>query len=137
MTDLDELRAEVAAAYGLPREAITFLAGTTVHEIEANAVKLAELVGSRREQEQAPVDPLAAVLRDGPALKAERARALVRALHGPRQPQRDASGRFSSSGGFDGGARQPAPTRQSPEREHDEIVVQMARLSRTFGARGF
>jgi hypothetical protein len=61
---------------------------------------------------------------------------LSRSTSGPRPQPRDERGRYAASGGgFDGGARTPVPVPQSPVEAHDEIVVQMARLSRAYGAR--
>jgi len=66
-------------------------------------------------------------------LKAARQRALVETLHGKPKQTRDEQGRFAA-GGFDGGARTPTPMKRRPEREHDELVVNLSRLSRLTGS---
>jgi hypothetical protein len=127
---VDGVRAAIAAEHGLPEGAADFLTGETIDEIEANAVKLAELltnstrVQAAKDTEQleqaADAGSLTAALQ--PGAKQARQRALVELLH-PKQQLRDPHGRFttsgSSSGGFDGGARTPAPVKGPPEREHD------------------
>jgi hypothetical protein len=50
-------------------------------------------------------------------------------------PAHDARGRFVAAGGsFDGGVRAPVPQRR-PEREHDQLIVQLSHLSRADGTR--
>jgi hypothetical protein len=128
MTELEALRVEVAVAHGLGMNAAAFLDGATVEEIEAQAVNLARLVAAERKEEQP--HPLALAL--DPAERARRKRQLTELFTtGPRQA-RDERGRFASRG-FDGGARMSLPVRKSPEQAHDELIVQLAGLSRTFG----
>jgi hypothetical protein len=116
--ELDALRSEVAATHGLGADAVPFLAGTALAEIEASAGLLASLVASSGAEEQTA--PLAALFTHGAARKAERQRALIQALHG-RQPQaRDELGRWARS--FDGGARRPPP---SPGPTHEEWLAQL------------
>ena len=52
MTELDELRVEVALTHGLDAEAAALLGGTTVEEIEAQAVKFAGLVATATGQKR-------------------------------------------------------------------------------------
>jgi hypothetical protein len=80
-------------------------------------------------------DPITAALRHKQARKA----ALNDLLRGRRQP-RDELGRFAAipSSGFDGGARTPAPVPRDPVRDHDQLIWQLANVSRTFrGGHGF
>jgi hypothetical protein len=119
----------VAAEYGLSPEAAKFLQGETLEEVEGSAATLVQLLGEHRDEQPAQaLDPITAGMR----AKAER-KAELHALFTGRTPQpRDDQGRFSTSG-FDGGARKPVPPPRDPEREHNEMVMQMAALSRTFG----
>ena len=128
--DLNWLRREVAAERGLPAEAVSFLTGTSVEQVEASADALAQLVGRSDLREQEPADPLAGLFANGGAEKARRQRALLQTLHGLPPQQRDEGGRFSG-GGFDGGARQTAPEMVPPETAHDDLL-----LDRLAAARG-
>jgi hypothetical protein len=131
MSEVDELRAGLCAAYGLPEGSEGFLTGDTVDEVEASAARFADLVAAHREH--APVqdeDLLVHALTNAPELKAARQQALVEALHGRPQQPRDESGRFAASGGFDGGARQPLAHQRSPEQDHGETILQLAHLSK-------
>jgi hypothetical protein len=68
--------------------------------------------------------------------KARRQRALVESIHGrPSQP-RDERGRFTA-GGFDGGARQPVPVAQSPERAHAELLGYLIAASQVYRGTSF
>jgi hypothetical protein len=133
---VDELRRDIASAHGLPEEATSFLAGTTVAELEESAVRLAELFKARGapEPEPAPESSLTAALL--PGAKAARQRALVELLHPKQQQQlRDPqTGQFAAKpSGFDGGARTPTLTREPPEREHDRLVTTLSQFARTYG----
>jgi hypothetical protein len=130
--DLGELRREVAAVHGLPSSAASLLTGSTLTELEQSAARLAELVASSREQAPEQADPLTLALAAGPAEKARRQRRLVEALHPRPGHPRDERGRFETRG-FGGGARQQPWPSKPPEVEHNELVSEMARLSRTFG----
>jgi hypothetical protein len=136
VSELDELRAAVAAEHGLPARAARFLTGTHVDEIEQQADALARLIdrsSAVREQEEA--EPLADLFTRAAAEKMRRKAALVEALHGPPTQAPDERGRFS--GGFDGGARKSVPHRKPPEQEHDDLIVTLSRLSRAYGGSGF
>jgi hypothetical protein len=128
VSDLDELRLEVAAERGLPASAVSLLTGETVEQIERSADQLANLVGRRDPEPEA--GPLAGMFANAAADKQRRNRALIQALHGPGPQPRDDHGRFVS---FDGGARTPAPTGRSPVEEHDQLIVRNARISRALG----
>lgn len=131
-----EVRQFVAAEQGLDAEAAEFLAGSTVSELEANAAALAKLLGTAAAQEPEPAPRPPDPFSGAAERKAARQRDLVRSLHGGQQ-QRDEHGRFvspsrASGAGFDGGARGGLPLRRSPEQEHNELVAQMASVSRTY-----
>jgi hypothetical protein len=133
MTDLDELRHAVAAEFGLPPQAVPFLTGTTLEEVEASAGALAKLLGSSaHEPEQA--EPLADLFANAATEKARRQRALVETLHGRPQQARDAHGRFA--GGFDGGCRTPVPAPADPYADHDRLVADLSLLTK-IGRGGF
>jgi hypothetical protein len=136
--DAEELRRAIAVRHAIPERAAVLISGETVDELEESASKLAALIDTSREQEpEQQADPLTDALRHGPALKAARQRALIKALHRPQQ-RRDARGRFTAGSGFDGGIRGEIITvDQSPERAHDETIVEMAKVARTFGCRDF
>jgi hypothetical protein len=133
MSQLDPVRATIAAEHGLTDEAARFLTGDTIEAIEASAVSLTKLLGERAEKEATvskATDPISASL----ASKAQRQAALVQALHGQPAQARDERGRFTSAaGGFDGGAREAIPEKGDPAKEHDELISDMARVSATFG----
>ena len=153
MSAVDDVRLEVcreiAALHGLDERAATFFAGTTVAEIETSATQLAQLLGTSKPDPQ-PLQPeeqklgtLADFVAATQAGKRERQRQLVAWLHlDPQQPQpqdRDAQGRFAnaraSGSSFDGGARRPLLERQTtPEQDHNEAVLQLARLAKLGGS---
>src|SRR5262249_29423845 len=91
-----------------------------------------ELIAARGGQAPQQPDPLAEALRNGPAVKAARQRALIQALHGRPQQPRDERGRFA--GGVDGGARRSVPP-PAPVQAHDRLGLEMAMVSKTFGRR--
>jgi hypothetical protein len=123
------LRRFVAAEHRLPEGSAVFLRGETLEEVERSAVEFAQLFREGRDQERAVGKP-GPFFADMVAAKARRKEALAELLTGRASLQpRDARGRWT---GFDGGARQPAPTRGSPEREHNELVSELTRVSRTF-----
>jgi hypothetical protein len=130
--DLEQVRRTVAADHGLPAGSESFLTGSTLAEVEASAATFAKLVEERRRESEPPVG----VFERAAAAKAQRKRELVDLFSGRAPQPRDERGRYAASGrGFDGGTRTPVPVPQSPVEAHDEIVVQMARLSRAYGAR--
>jgi hypothetical protein len=120
MSHLDRLRGEVAAQAGLPREAVKFIGGETVAEMEDSATRLAGLLGTQaRTGEPRAVDPVAGLFTAGASVKAQHSRRLLESLHGiPARQPRDAVGRFRS-GGMDGGAR-PLPPAKPPS--HDQLL---------------
>jgi hypothetical protein len=120
---LDALRAEVAAGHGLPAGAESFLTGSTLEEIEAEADALVKVLGaSERQPEPEPaLDPITAALRQ----KQQKRQQLVAAVIGRRQQPRDRQGRFTVS--FDGGARQPVPP---PPPTHGEYLTEAIRSHR-------
>jgi hypothetical protein len=130
-----ELRRAIAAQHGLSPVAASLLAGESVEELDASAAALARLVGEGREEPESVAEAALADLFD-PRARARRKQALTELFAGqppqPREQSRDSQGRFTRSGSFDGGARQPTPARESPEREHDALIGQLAGLSRTF-----
>jgi hypothetical protein len=132
VTEVDaELRQAIARQHGLDQEAARFLTGATLAELEQSASALARLLAERREEEP---EPEAVPVQDffTAAAEARRKRkaelAAIFTGRAPEQP-RDAKGRWI---GFDGGARQPIPAGRSPEQEHNQLVAQLAGLSRTF-----
>jgi hypothetical protein len=139
VSDVDELRAEIARTYGLGANALPFLTATDVDGIEAQAQALAAL-GASSEQEPESLQPetLADVITRSLAEKQLRKARVVAALH-PRQQRRDAGGRFAASGGgFDGGARDPGPLPGPPPAEaHDAAIVELARLRKVTGGGGW
>jgi hypothetical protein len=126
-----ELRRLVARQHGLDQEAARFLTGATLAELEQSASALAQLLAERGEEEPEP-EPVPVQYFFTAAAEARRKRkaelAAIFTGRAPEQP-RDAKGRWI---GFDGGARQPIPTGRSPEEEHNQLVAQLAGLSRTF-----
>jgi hypothetical protein len=130
---LDPVWATIASEAGLPKEAEAFLSGETIAEVEESASRLVKLLGERAEQEAVvsqATNPIAASL----GMKAQRQAALVQALHGGTVQERDEAGGFAGkTTGFDGGARETIPERRDPEREHGDLLGQMASISRTFG----
>jgi hypothetical protein len=119
--ELDRVRAEVAAARGLAAEAVAFLDGQTLEQIETQADGLAKLVGTHDPQPgQGPTVDLFATSR---AAKTERQRALLASFTGRSEQPRNERGQFAS---FDGGARQPVPAPRDPASEHQELIVRLA-----------
>ena len=134
MSDLDSLRAAVAAEHGLDDRAVSFLTGSTLAEVEESAARLVHLLGEHEPEAPAAPAPAAADLFSGAAArKAAQQQALLNALTGRQEQDRDERGRFASSGGFDGGARTPTRARRDPAREHGELVGRMAAVTRMFG----
>jgi hypothetical protein len=129
-----ELRRAIAAEHGLDPKAAPLLVGESIEELEASAAALARLIGERREEPEREPAPAPDVFGAARRAKDAKRRALLDALGGRAPQPRDEQGRFT---GFDGGARQPMPTRRPPELEHNELVVRLAALSRTFGGGGF
>jgi hypothetical protein len=130
VTELDELRHEIAHAHGLPENATRFLTGTNLEQIEGQAATLATLAA-----EPEP-DPLTAALTEGTAEKARRRRALARSLH-PTQ-RRDERGRYTSPASFDGGARTPVSEPSNPHEQHNQLVIDAVRHAREHrGGQGF
>jgi hypothetical protein len=83
--------------------------------------------------EQEQTEPLADILANTGAEKTRRKAALVEALHGP--PAAAAARRAREVDRIRWWSTAAFPSRQPPELEHDELVVRLAQLSRTFGAR--
>jgi hypothetical protein len=121
-----ELRRTIAAEHGLGPEAAALLTGETVEELDGSARALAQLIAERREEPEPEPVPGQGFFAGAAAAKAERRQALVDALTGRSEQRRDERGRFS--GGFDGGARAPAP---QPREGHD---AWLGRLLRTRAA---
>jgi hypothetical protein len=123
VTELDQLRRAVAREHRLPARAASFLAGTTLDEVEASAHAFAKLLDEGREPEQSrppSIFEFAAAERD------ERRRLLVSALCGrPVQPPRNEQGRYARPArGFSGGARQPVPlTPESHEQTLSRVLL--------------
>lgn len=133
--ELQALRLEIGAGYGLNERESAFLTGVSFQEIEASAQALAGLVAShgRRDEQQSPTPN---VLEVALAEKAERKRRLAALFTGRSVQARDATtGRFVS-GGFDGGARRAAlPPPRNAEREHVQTLSTLISRSR-LGGRG-
>ena len=104
------LRQQIAVRAGLPPEASTVLAGTTVDELEGQAAELAKLVaasgpspqgnasaeqsvGDVHPPREAHADPPAGILATAHAEKLRRKRAIFEALHGRPEQPRDEHGR--------------------------------------------
>lgn len=122
MTDLGpELRATIAADFGLSGEAARFLVGSTVAELESSAASLVRLVG-QNERQESPATPAADLFAGAGAAKVARQRAPIDSLTG-RAQSRDEHGRFASGSGFDGGARASQPVR-APE-THDQTLSRL------------
>jgi hypothetical protein len=114
----EALREQVAAAYGLDRRAAALLVGTTMHELEASAEKLVELLDRSGDREPES----AGLFGDIAAAQADRKQALAALFAGAPQP-RDEQGRFAPAGSFDGGAR---PQECRPE-THEETLLPILR----------
>jgi hypothetical protein len=127
---LAELRQVVADRRGLPEAAVTFMSGTTIGEIEAEADQLAALLAARTPEQAEETEPqtMADVVANATTLKRERQRALLQSLHSPAPQPRDEGGRFT--GGFGGGARAPVAAPSDPERDHGQLVAQLAQHAR-------
>jgi hypothetical protein len=118
----DELRFAVASAHGLSEDAMPFLFGATLEELEVNADALVALLGARRERTEERWSPsLGDLLTDRASFKTRRQHHLIQALHGRTPQPRDERGRWT---GFDGGAR-PLPPRR-PE-THEEWLTGVLR----------
>jgi hypothetical protein len=122
--DLDQLRAEAAAARGLDPAAAQFLTGATLAEIEQAADDLARVIG---QHEQADAGQSVQFGSDffsrAAADKQRRRREFLGALTGRPRQERDEQGRFVS-GGFDGGARKSPP---APMPTHDQTLGELFR----------
>ena len=128
---LEALRQRVASARGLPEDAVSFLGGDSVTELEASANALAKLRGTGDHGDPLPgPDPFG----NRAAAKAERQARILRLFAGPpRQEQpRDVAGRYTS---FDGRARPATLTSQRPE-SHGETILRLAHQSK-LGRSGF
>ena len=120
----DELRRQVAQAHGLDPRAATFITGDTLDEVEASAAELAQLVDTTPEPA-----PRRDVFTEALTAKAQRQRQLAALFTERPARERDAQGRYTArASGFDGGARQSVPAPADPHADHDELVVQLARL---------
>lgn len=131
---LDQLRSEVATSRGLTPSAASFLDGTTLEQIEAQATALARLLGEnadRREREVALGHDMFSI---AATAKQVRKQALAAMFTGRALQARDEVGRFAT-GGFDGGARQSLPIAKSPEQAHGELVGHLVGLRRIYGGR--
>jgi hypothetical protein len=123
MTDADvkALRKQVATQHELPLEAMKFLTGTTLAELDQSAATLAKLLGERRNEEPTtapgPFTEMAAA-------KAARKQELAAIFTGRAPQPRDERGRFATvPGSFDGGARrQIAPL---PRETHAETLTRL------------
>jgi hypothetical protein len=114
-----KLRRAVAAVHGFDWKAANLLQGETVEELERSAAKLANLIGTHRQEEQAPTDIITAARR----ATAERKHRLAMLLTGREQP-RDTAGRYSKPAtSFDGGARDQASMKGPPEAEHNATLM--------------
>jgi hypothetical protein len=122
-----DVREAVCAQHRLdPKKAASFLTGESLAELDESAERLARLLETSRHDEEppAPVDPITAAIAGRQAQK----RRLADLIIGRRPPQqpRDEHGRYAS---FDGGPRgQPIPTAPSPEQQHDQAILALARL---------
>jgi hypothetical protein len=136
MTDDDALRNAIAEAYGLPEQAVKFLEGTTVEEVEQSAVALADLLATSADVSpmgDIEVDPITASLQS----KQQRQAARTAAILGPSAQPRDSEGRYTERvADFHGGARQSVPAVPDPVREHGKLVSALAQL-RQLGGSGF
>jgi hypothetical protein len=122
VSDLDQLRAEAAAARGLDPAAARLLTGTTIAEVEESADELARLVGQHEQADaDQPEQPGSDFFARAAADKQRRRSELLDALTGRPRPERDQRGRFAS-GGFDGGARQSLPAQ--PE-THEQTLTRI------------
>ena len=135
-----ELRSVVAREHGLDERAARLLQGETVAELSESAIALGKLLGEQRHEQSAEHDPDARSQGDAisAALAATAAKkaALVEVFTG-RAQRRDERGRFASStGGFDGGAREGLPAR--PAETHDQTLARVLRTGEAnVGGRGF
>jgi hypothetical protein len=134
VSDLDELRAEVAAVHGLPASAADLLNGDTIATLEQSAADLAALVNASQPAEQEQPEPLVALLTAAADGKRQRQARLVKALHPHETEQaRDERGRFAGGGSnvtsssFDGGARPLTPQPQT----HDQALAVALAKERT------
>jgi hypothetical protein len=119
-SDWDRVCAEVAADHGLPAGAESFLTGSTLDEIEAEADALVKVLGASERQPEPTLDPISEALRQ----KQRKRQQLLAAITGRREQPRDRQGRYVS---FDGGARQPVP---GPPPTHDEYLTDAIRSHR-------
>lgn len=74
-------------------------------------------------------DPLTGAALHARARKA----ALDDAIRGRAMPETET---VPPSSGFDGGARTPAPPPRDPVRDHDDLIVSLAKYRRVYGGAG-
>lgn len=130
--ELESLRRNIAAARGLDADALNFVSGSNVDEIEASADALATLIDTSGESQQDSTAELG-LFADIAATTARRKQALT-ALFCGRGPQpRDEPGRFAPrAASFDGGARAPVPIAKPPEQAHAELLGHLIAASRMY-----
>jgi hypothetical protein len=130
MSDLVALRRQAVNAHGLPPEAVTFLGGSTLAELEESAAALAKLIGERRVEERTTAQP--GPFTDMAAAKARRKQQLAAIFTGRTPQRRDEHGRFAAD--FHGGARQSAPL---PPETHETTLMRLLRTGEAnAGGRG-
>ena len=126
MSDLEAIRFQIASARGLLSAAAKFLAGSNLVELEESASAFQRLLSAHAEPSEPEAVAPTNLLADARAAKTARSRAIIEMFSGsPAGQPRDERGRYA---GFDGGARRPIPVRASPEREHGDVVLGLARL---------
>jgi hypothetical protein len=132
---VDEVREAVAARHGLGPDALPFVTGESIEELEASAAKLAGLVGQHRREEEPPaVDPITAALAD----KDRRRHAVTAMFLGrpSRAQPRDEQGRYARAS-FDGGARPAVARPPDPIGDHDRAITALASFANSFRGVGF
>lgn len=133
--ELETLRREIAAGRGLGAEAMAFVTGRTVEELERSADGFANLIGAKEERPEPTVGP--GLFAEVAATKAERKQALAALLSGRAQP-RDDDGRYAKKAAtFDGGARASVPVAMSPEQSHAELLGHLITASRVYRGADF
>jgi hypothetical protein len=113
----------IARERGLPLNAVKFLSGGTVTEVEQSADQLAALLQERDEQHERAerLHSPTGLFERARAEKAERRERLMGALFGRTRQPRDERGKFAATdrpvaAGFDGGVR-AVPRRQQSHSE--------------------